>query len=123
MFDRDLCVASLVPIRQPDLSRHDPCVPSDIVETDGVYSLCGVNTAATDRRDGAGNQRISTDLQVAINAMINKLISALLSPFLVHAQQTKKEKPLMTTSVNAAPWDASLFSLLQNPPLPFYPRK
>lgn len=28
----------------------------------------------------------------------------------------------MNTSVNAAPWDASLFGLPQNPPLPFYPR-
>lgn len=51
MFDRDECVASLVPTRQPDVSQHDPCVPSDMVETDGVLSLslslCGVNTAAT----------------------------------------------------------------------------
>lgn len=49
MFDRDECVASLVPTRQPDVSQHDPCVPSDMVETDGVLSLSvsGVNTAAT----------------------------------------------------------------------------
>lgn len=38
MFDRDECVASLVPTRQPDVSQHDPCVPSDMVETDGVLS-------------------------------------------------------------------------------------
>lgn len=84
MFDRDECVASLVPNRQPNVSQHDPCVPSDMVETDGVLALCLWCQHCSHRHDGAGNQRISADLQVAINTMINKLISALLPPLLVH---------------------------------------
>lgn len=86
MFDRDECVASLVPTRQPDVSQHDPCVPSDMVETDGVLSLSLWCQHCSHHRDGAGNQRISTNLQVAINTIINKIIYALLSPLLVHVQ-------------------------------------
>lgn len=105
-----------VPTRQPDVSQHDPRVSSDMVETDGVLTLWCQH--CSHHRDGAGNQRIRTDLQVVINTMINKLISRLLSLFLVHVKHVeckKRKASLMNTSINTALWDASLFGLFKIP--------
>lgn len=102
------------------MSQHDTRVPSDTVETDGVLSLWCQHYSH--HRNGAGNQRIRTDLEVVINAMINKLISTLLCLFLVHVQHVrckKRKASLMTASINASLWDTSLFGVLQNPPFPF----